>query len=94
MVLQAMLGLQPVAPLSLLVIDPVLPDWMPEVILERLRIGGAEVTLRCWRTAKGDSHGELIHKRGTVHLVRQPPLESLGTGIRDRFGAFVDGLRR
>jgi glycogen debranching enzyme len=90
MLLQSILGLQPVAPLSLLVIDPVLPEWMPEVVLERVRLGGAVATLRFWRTAGGESHGEIVHKRGKLHLVRQPPLESLSAGVRDRFSAFID----
>lgn len=92
MLLQSILGLQPVAPLSLLVIDPVLPEWMPEVILERVRIGGAEATLRFWRTEHGESHGEIVHKRGTLHLLRQPPLESVTARTRDRFRALVDTL--
>ena len=90
MLLQAILGLQPVAPLSLLVIDPVLPEWMPEIILERVRVHNAEVTLRFWRTEKGESHGEIVRKRGTLHLIRQPPIESLTAGARDRFRALVD----
>ncbi|HXT14182.1 MAG TPA: glycogen debranching N-terminal domain-containing protein [Gemmatimonadaceae bacterium] len=92
MLLQSLLGLQPVAPLSMMVIDPVLPEWMPEVILERVRIGGATATLRFWRTEKGESHGEIVQKRGTLHLIRQPPLESLSAGVRDRFRALIDTI--
>jgi glycogen debranching enzyme len=92
MLLQSILGLQPVAPLSLLVIDPVLPEWMGEVVLERVRIGGATATLRFWRDDSGASHGEIVHKQGTLHLVRQPPPESLAAGIRDRFRALVDTI--
>src|SRR5207248_527556 len=89
MVLQSLLGLQPVAPLSLLVIDPVLPDWLPEVILERVRLGGAVATLRFWRDDDGSSHGEIVHKQGTLHLLRQPPIESLSARLSDRFSALV-----
>jgi glycogen debranching enzyme len=92
MLIQSILGLQPVAPMSLLVIDPVLPEWLPEVIVEGLRVGGATATLRFWRTEKGESHGEIVHKRGTLHLVRQPPIESLRAGLRDRFAALADTL--
>ena len=90
--LQSLLGLQPVAPLSLLVIDPVLPEWLPEVILEGVRLGGATATLRFWRTGSGAAHGEIVHHQGTVHLVRQPPLESLNAGVSDRFRALVDSV--
>jgi hypothetical protein len=70
----------------------VLPEWLPEVIVEGLRVGGATATLRFWRTEKGESHGEIVHKRGTLHLVRQPPIESLRAGLRDRFAALADTL--
>lgn len=92
LVLHTLLGLQPVAPLDTLVVDPVLPTWLPEVILRDLRIGGATATLRFWRGSNGQSHAEVLHQRGTLHLVRQPPPESLSSGIRDRLGAFIDGV--
>lgn len=92
LVIHSMLGLQPVAPLDTLVVDPVLPTWLPEVILRGLRIGGATVTLRFWRDGDGDSHAEVLHQRGKLHLVKQPPLESLTAGARDRLGAFIDGV--
>jgi hypothetical protein len=91
--LQTLLGLEPVAALDLLVVDPVLPVWLPELTLERLRVGGATVTLRFWRDARGRSHAEVLRRRGTLRLVRQPPLESLAASATDRFRAFVDGLR-
>ncbi len=92
MLIQSLLGLQPVAPLSLLVIDPVLPEWLPEVVLDGLRLGGATMKLRCWRDADGRSHGEILHKSGDVHLLRQPPLESLSAKATDRFRALVDAI--
>ena len=90
MLLQAILGLQPVAPLSLLVIDPVLPEWLPEVVLEGLRVNDATATVRFWRESDGTSHGELVRHRGTLHLLRQPPLESVSAKVSDRLTAFVD----
>ena len=92
MLLQAILGLQPVAPMSLLVIDPVLPEWLPEVVLEGLRVGEATATIRFWREANGTSHGEVVHHSGTLHLLRQPPLESISAKVSDRLSAFVDTL--
>jgi hypothetical protein len=74
------------------VVDPVLPAWLPEVILHDVRLGGATATLRFWRGKGGDSHAEVLHHRGTFHLVKQPPLESLEAGARDRLGAFIDGV--
>jgi glycogen debranching enzyme len=92
MLVHTLLGLQPVAPLDTLVIDPSLPTWLPEVILDGLRVGGATVTLRCWRDRHGVSHGELLEKRGTLHLVKQPPPESLSAGLADRAAALVDSI--
>ena len=92
LVLHALLGLQPVAPLDLLIVDPALPPWLPEVTLHDLRLGGATATVRFWREPDGASHAELLHVRGTLHLVRQPPPESLTDGVVDRLKAFVDGV--
>ena len=92
LLLHTMLGLQPVAPLDLLVIDPVLPTWLPEIVVHDLKLGGATATVRFWRDDDGDSHGEVLHKRGTLHLIKQPPPESLTARVRDRFGALVDSV--
>jgi glycogen debranching enzyme len=93
LLLHTLLGLQPVAPLHLLVVDPALPGWLPEVVLRGLRLGEATLTLRCWRDAQGDSHTEILEKKGTVHLLRQPPPESLSAGVTDRIKALVESLR-
>jgi glycogen debranching enzyme len=90
MLLQAILGLQPIAPLSLLVVDPILPDWLPEITLERLRIGDATATVRFWRADDGGSHAEIVHKTGPIHLLRQPPLEARDVGKWDRFSALIE----
>jgi glycogen debranching enzyme len=90
LLLHTILGLQPVAMLDLLVVDPVLPPWLPEVILRDLRLGGAVATLRFWRDRSGESHAEVVRKRGTFHLLRQPPPESLTASVRDRMGALVE----
>jgi glycogen debranching enzyme len=92
LLLHTILGLQPVAMLNLLVVDPVLPSWLPEVTIRGLRLGGATATIRFWRDDAGASHAEVVRKRGTLHLVHQPPIESLRHGARDRFGALVDSV--
>jgi glycogen debranching enzyme len=92
LLLQTILGLQPVAPLNLLVVDPVLPEWLPEVTLKDLRVGGATVTIRFYRQTDGKSHPHILKKRGTLHLIRQPPPESLSVGVVDRFRALIDGI--
>ena len=92
MMLQALLGLQPVAPLDLLVVDPVLPPWLPELTLHDLRLAGARATVRFVRDSSGACHAEVVRKRGTFHLLHQPPIESLTAGVKDRFGALFESV--
>jgi glycogen debranching enzyme len=92
MLLQSLLGLQPIAPLETLVIDPHLPEWLPDIAIDGIRVGGARARLRFWRDDDGTSHGEIEHKSGTLHLLRQPPLESLSDGVVDRLHAVVETM--
>lgn len=91
--LQTILGLQPLARLDLLVADPVLPAWLPSVRLTGLRVGGASATLHFWRDEDGTSHVAKEHVRGTLHVVRQPPLESLAVGWGERIRSLVTRVR-
>jgi glycogen debranching enzyme len=93
LLIHTMLGFQPVALLDTLFVDPVLPTWLPELVVHDLRLAGATVTLRFWRDSSGSSHGEVLHKRGTFRLVKQPPLESLTAGVVDRLTALLDSVR-
>jgi glycogen debranching enzyme len=94
LVVQTLLGLLPLAPAETLLLDPALPHWIPELILRDLRVGGAKVTLRFWRDDNGASKWELLHKRGTLHIVRQPPLESLSASWTDRASAILESMLR
>jgi hypothetical protein len=88
--MQSMLGVLPLAPIETLVIDPILPTWLPEVTVSRLRVGAATVTLRIWRD--GDhSKWEVVHKRGTLHVVRQPPPEAKAA-ISDRLVSLLETM--
>lgn len=89
---QTLLGMRPVAALHLLALDPVLPPWLPEITVKRLRVGEAMVTLRFWRDSDGDSHYEVVEQEGTLHILRQPPVDSLTVGLWDRLGALADGV--
>jgi glycogen debranching enzyme len=92
LLLHTLLGLQPVAMLGLLVVDPVLPPWLPEVVVRDLRLGGAVATIRFWRDRSGESHAEVLRKRGAFHLLRQPPPESLTARVRVRMSALVESV--
>jgi glycogen debranching enzyme len=93
LLLQSLLGLQPLAPVHLLVVDPRLPSWCPDLTIENLRLGEARATVRFWREDHGDSHAEIVEHRGPIHLLRQPPLESLKDGIPERLGALLETVR-
>lgn len=86
---QAMLGLIPLGALETLTVDPVLPAWIPELILRDLRVGRAKVTLRFWRDLAGRSKWEVLHRQGTLHVIGQPAPESLSTGWMDRLTALL-----
>ena len=85
--LQAMLGLYPYAPLNLLVVDPHLPDWLPEITIRNLRIGGAKVTIRF----HGNSW-DVMEKEGTLHVVQQPLPWSLTATWPERVGDLLRSL--
>jgi glycogen debranching enzyme len=85
--LQAMLGLYPYAPLNLLVVDPHLPDWLPEITIRGLRVGKANVTIRF--------HGESWHvleQEGKLHIVQQPLPWSLTATWPERVGDLLRSL--
>jgi glycogen debranching enzyme len=92
LIVQALLGLVPMAPVDTLVVDPVLPEWIPEIVVSRLRVGRACVTLRFWRDDDGRSRWDVVHKTGTLHILRQPPPESLTAGPGDRITAALESL--
>jgi glycogen debranching enzyme len=84
-----LLGLLPYAAWHVLVVDPVLPEWLPSLDLVGLRVGGTRASLRFWRDVHGRSHAEVTEKDGPLHLVRQPPVEALGIGLGRRLRAAV-----
>jgi hypothetical protein len=86
---QALLGLLPYAPLNLLVVDPVLPDWLPAVELQGLRVAKTTATLSFWRDEEGRSHARVAETDGPLHLIRQPPPESLRAGWGRRLRAVI-----
>ena len=61
--IRAILGLRPDAPNGVLYVNPTLPEWLPELTLERLKVGRAIMDLRFWRDGDG-SHVEVQRHRG------------------------------
>lgn len=91
-VLQAMLGLYPYAAAHLLFLDPQLPEWLPEITVENLRIGKATVTLRFTRASEGRTDYTITDLRGSLHIIRQPSPWSLTTGWAERTRDIVESL--
>jgi glycogen debranching enzyme len=67
-----LLGLYPHAPLQMLLIDPCLPIWLPELTLHNLRVGTASVTIRFFRTPEGDTKHQVLDQRGTLRIIQKP----------------------
>jgi glycogen debranching enzyme len=93
MMLHVILGLLPLAPVRTLVVDPALPPSIDRVHLRGLRVGAASIDLLAWRDADGRSHFDVTRKEGTLHVVRQPPPESMSVGLATRMRAFATGVR-
>jgi glycogen debranching enzyme len=71
---QALLVLRPIAPLRTLLVDPHLPDWLPDLHLLGVQVGGATFDL----TVQRGRHGRhRIRTRGDrVAVLRRPTLHS------------------
>lgn len=91
-VLQAMLGLYPYASAHILFLDPHLPEWLPEITVENLRIGAATVTLQFTRDSEGRTDYTITDLRGPLHIIRQPSPWSLTTGWAERTKDIVESL--
>jgi glycogen debranching enzyme len=93
LLIEAMLGLYPYAPLRLLVIDPQLPAWLPEITLENVRVAQAVLKIRFFRTSDGKSDYEILDQKGTLFVIRQPSPWSLrahyAERVRDLLASFV-----
>jgi glycogen debranching enzyme len=57
--IRAILGLDADAHKKTLYIDPVLPDWLPDITLRQLRVGQAAVDIRFWREGEATRHDVL-----------------------------------
>jgi hypothetical protein len=82
--LQALLGLYPYAPQRLLILDPHLPPWLPSITLEGLRVGRARVSIRFFRSRRGDSGYQVMSQEGPLRVVRQPSPWSLTATLKER----------
>jgi glycogen debranching enzyme len=73
-VVQALLGLRPVAPLRTIIVDPHLPDWLPDLTLEGVQIGRAVFDLDIRRRRDGRT---IVRTRGDrITVLCQPTVQS------------------
>lgn len=72
-VVQALLGMVAVAPARVLIVDPHLPDWLPDLRLEGVTVGSSRVDLAFRRTARGRTRFSTSKRAGALAVVRQPP---------------------
>ena len=87
LLVHVLLGLQPLSPLRTLVVDPVLPSWLPEIVVRNIRVADAMATLRFTRGDEGRARSEIVELDGTLRLLHQPPIQSLRTTALDRLAA-------
>lgn len=74
---QALLGFEPDAPQGKLYVDPVLPDWLPDLTLRDLRLGKQTLDLRFWREG-GQTRFEVL--KGDRGMVEPGPAPSSDKG--------------
>jgi glycogen debranching enzyme len=93
--LQALLGIYPYAPLNALLLDPHLPEWLPEITLGNLHVGKATIDIRFYRQPDGRSDYQVLEQRGKLHVLRQPSPWSLTSGwverVRDAITSMLPG---
>lgn len=72
MVVQALLGIYPFAPAGLLVIDPHLPPWLPDLRLSGITVGRSRLDIEFRRGADGTTRYRIHGREGRVGVIRQP----------------------
>jgi len=77
LLVQTMLGLTPLAPRSTLMVDPALPEWLPEITLRNFRVGASRTSLKFHREPNGRTAVEVIDSGG-LYIAR--PAASIKRG--------------
>lgn len=74
--IQALLTFRPVAQLGAVVVDPVLPEWLPDLVLEGVQVGKAKFDLSVRRGRGGRAR---VRTRGDrITILRWSPLQARG----------------
>lgn len=91
-ILQALVGIYPYAPAHVMFLDPRLPQWLPEITVEGLRIGKARVSVRFFRTRDGETSYQVLDLHGPLHVIHQPSPWSVTSGWAERVRDAVESL--
>lgn len=78
--------------MNVLFLEPWLPDWLPQVTIEDLRVGQARVDLKFRRAEDGRTHYEISQLRGDLHILRQPSPWSITADWGERVKDAVTSL--
>jgi len=89
---QAMLGLWTYAPLNALIIEPELPEWLPELTLRNLGVKDARLSIQFKRDRHGKTDYRVLGRSGTVRVLRQPAPEDVRAGPAIRVRELVESL--
>jgi glycogen debranching enzyme len=68
LLIRTILGLEANAPQRQLKLQPDLPEWLPDLELINLSVGGAKVRLRFWREGK-QTHWQLLQLDGQLEVL-------------------------
>jgi hypothetical protein len=82
MLTQAMLGFLPDAPRNKLYVDPLLPEWLPDITIRDLRMGRHKFDIRFWREGE-QTEFEVLN--GNASLVERCEGGAKAAQLKDRF---------
>lgn len=74
---RALLGSESDIGNGILHVDPVLPEWLPELRVEGLTLGKQRVDVHVWRE-NNETHAKLMNGKG-IRLVRRPSVQAAGS---------------
>jgi len=86
LLVNTLLGLLPLAPRNTLIVDPCLPEWLPEVTMQNIRVGQSRAAVRFRREASGHTQVEVLEDEG-LRIIRLPPRDAASPEGTDRVAA-------
>ncbi|HEX8598274.1 MAG TPA: glycogen debranching N-terminal domain-containing protein [Chloroflexia bacterium] len=89
---QSMLGIFTYAPLNLLIVDPTLPAWLPELRLLDMQVGRGKVSIHFKRDRTGRTDYRIVERSGPVRVVRQSPPDDLSASPLTRIKELAGSL--